>query len=153
MARAHCRSPRNPCVWCVDGLGRSCNAPYVLWITAQCLACLVPLALGQALHELNHPASARPGARGDSSGGVWRPRLPCAANSSPLAVFLLANLLTGAVNLSINTLQVTQHTAVGIVGEWQAGNLCRAHVHGAQWRGQPLPPPAWLPGACSCAGG
>jgi hypothetical protein len=46
-------------------------------------------------------------------------RLMLSFNRNMLALFLAANLLTGAVNLSINTLAVGRWGARSIVGEWQ----------------------------------
>jgi hypothetical protein len=51
-----------------------------------------------------------------SSGGPMR--LMLAFNRNMLALFLLSNLLTGAVNLSVNTLAVGSWTARAIVGEF-----------------------------------
>ena len=59
-------------------------------------------------------------------------RLMLAFNRNMLSLFLLANLLTGGVNLSMNTLTVGSWTARTIVGELRTllplgsnlGSLC-----------------------------
>jgi multisubunit Na+/H+ antiporter MnhC subunit len=53
-------------------------------------------------------------------------RLMLSFNRNMLALFLAANLLTGAVNLSINTLAVGRWGARSIVGEWQMQLGCIA---------------------------
>jgi phosphatidylinositol glycan class W len=57
-----------------------------------------------------------PSSSSSISGGPMR--LMLAFNRNMLALFLIANLLTGAVNLSVNTLAVGSWTARAIVGEW-----------------------------------
>jgi hypothetical protein len=56
-----------------------------------------------------------------SSGGPMR--LMLAFNRNMLALFLIANLLTGAVNLSVNTLEVGPWAARLTVGESSSGRL------------------------------
>lgn len=46
---------------------------------------------------------------------AWSPWLPAAASRSMLAVFLSANVLTGGVNMAINTLAVPDAAARGIL--------------------------------------
>lgn len=81
---------------------RACNAAYVLWILAlnvQCVALFV-------------------GADTLLPGG--QPHLLASVNASMLPVFLGANLLTGAVNLSVNTLDMPDAAAALIVAAYTA---------------------------------
>ena len=78
---------------------RSCNAAYVLWM----------LALNaQSLALLAAVAAALP--------GQPLPRLLQAVNDSMLPVFLVANVLTGGVNLVMDTMAVGGWGARGVVG-------------------------------------
>eukprot|EP00198_Chlamydomonas_reinhardtii_P004288 XP_001693624.1 inositol acyltransferase [Chlamydomonas reinhardtii] len=81
----------------------SCNAAYVLWIAAQLLAGVLPLALAQA-----------------------------AVNSAQLPVFLVANLLTGAVNLSVDTMQVPDWPARAVLGGY-ISTVCAVAVVLQRW--------------------
>lgn len=90
---------------------RSCNAAFVLWTCAMCVWALLLCAATELLS-----AAAPTG----SGGG---PRFAAAFNRNMLLLFLLANLLTGAVNLSINTLRVADSLARVIVG-FYASTLC-----------------------------
>lgn len=82
---------------------RACNATYVLWVAALCTSmiggCLMTEIMGTVL-------------RGSSRG---IPHLLLAVNRNMLLLFLIANLATGAVNMSINTLAVTDWPARAIV--------------------------------------
>ncbi|KAK9819674.1 hypothetical protein WJX72_000961 [[Myrmecia] bisecta] len=77
---------------------RACNASYVLWMLAYNMLMLLLFAAAEVL---------APNAQ-DSS-------LLQALNSHMLPVFLLANVLTGAINMSIDTLAVGDWAARGIV--------------------------------------
>ena len=86
---------------------RLCNLAYVLWVLAQvvftlclCLACNLK----------------RPGLRSALLESI---------NRHPLTVFLLANILTGLVNLTLPTLEAEPCTAVGILSAY-TGIVCAA---------------------------
>lgn len=88
---------------------RACNAAYVLWVLAlnmQCVALFV-------------------GADTLLPGG--QPHLLASVNASMLPVFLGANLLTGAVNLSVNTLAMPDAAAAVIVSSYTV-LLCASAV-------------------------
>ncbi|KAG2443216.1 hypothetical protein HYH02_009290 [Chlamydomonas schloesseri] len=123
---------------------RSCNAAYVMWIAAQLLAGLLPLALAQALAavaaaaatgstvEAPRPLKAAASGAGEEGGEtqrevekaggaaggapMWGPAMLQAINAAQLPVFLTANLLTGAVNLSLDTMQVPDWPARALLG-------------------------------------
>lgn len=97
---------------------RACNLSYVLWVTAQCGATLILLLVTDIVttalastHAARHsvPLTAAAAAVGF--------RVPLAFNRNMLALFLVANLATGAVNLSIDTMAVGDDAARSIVGE------------------------------------
>jgi phosphatidylinositol glycan class W len=94
---------------CVEPVSRrAANATYVLWVTALCVTlvtgCLVSELMGGVLRTASRGA----------------PHLLLALNRNMLALFLAANLMTGAVNLSINTLAVGDWAARGVVGAYLA---------------------------------
>lgn len=100
--------------WAATGLlqptsRRACNAAYVLWMLAlnvQSVALFV-------------------GADVLLPGG--QPHLLASVNASMLPLFLGANLLTGAVNLSVNTLTMPDAAAAAIVASY-AALLCASAV-------------------------
>lgn len=85
---------------------RSCNLAYILWVLALCLATLLVLVLLQIVL----PATAAAA-------------VPAAINRNMLPLFLAANLLTGAVNLSIDTMGVGHWEARVVVGVY-TGCVC-----------------------------
>ncbi|KAF2401655.1 GPI-anchored wall transfer protein [Trichodelitschia bisporula] len=93
---------------------RLANLPYILWVAAfNCLQ----LALCYFAERLCFPE-----VHNTDSGDVERKRarnatspLLHAFNRNGLAVFLLANLLTGAVNLTVRTLDASQLKAMSIL--------------------------------------
>ena len=91
-----------------------CNAAYVLWVLAQ-----VGLALGLAMLRSEFVQQQAP--------------LPLleAINRRPLSVFLLANLLTGAVNLSIDTMDVSDGGAAALLAVYM-GVVCASAGRSAQ---------------------
>ncbi|KAG2497252.1 hypothetical protein HYH03_004836 [Edaphochlamys debaryana] len=128
---------------------RTCNAPYILWIAAQCHAAILPLALWQAVltaaralqavgdkqaagavqvaaaagrgkAEVAEAATQESTQGSTGAGDAVGPRVLLAINRNPLPVFLAANLLTGAVNLRIDTMQVSDWPARAIVGAYMA---------------------------------
>lgn len=90
---------------------RACNAPYVIWMLAYNLLLVLMCAAVQFL------------VGGDSEGPV----LLEAVNNNMMAVFLIANVLTGAVNLLVDTLQVGAWASRGVVLVYMAV-VCGAAV-------------------------
>ena len=93
---------------------RLANAPYVLWIatfnTAQILLFAVVETLAHpSVYRATTPAAERQATE------IATPRVLRDFNASGLLVFLAANLGTGLVNLSINTLKVGPIQAIGIL--------------------------------------
>lgn len=86
---------------------RACNAAYVLWILALNAQCVVLFAAAEV---------ALPGAL---------PHLLLAVSASMLPVFLAANVLTGLINVSINTLAASNLAALLLVSGYTA-LLCAA---------------------------
>ena len=94
---------------------RACNAAYVLWMLAlnvQCVALFVAAELGL------------PGTM---------PHLMLAVSAAMLPFFLAANLLTGALNLAVNTLAATDAAALLLVSGYMA-LLCGGVVTASKWR-------------------
>lgn len=83
---------------------------YVLWVAALCLATLILCLATELLLPAPPGRAAAPPLQ-----------LLSAINRNMLSLFLAANLLTGGVNMAINTLAVGAWAARGIVGEWRAG--------------------------------
>ena len=73
---------------------RFCNAPYVLWVVAMALTILLACAVAEVVSGVVTGVPT-PGA------------VLCSLSEQQLAVFLLANVLTGLVNLSIDTLNAS----------------------------------------------
>lgn len=82
---------------------RLCNAAYVLWVLAQVGLALAVAMARDALHGGGTDTSPPP------------PPLLEAVNRHPLVVFLVANLLTGAVNLSMDTLAASHALAAAVL--------------------------------------
>ncbi len=61
------------------------------------------------------------------AGGLANAWVPMAANRCMLPVFLIANVMTGAVNMSIDTLAVGDWSSRGIVACYM-GAMCAAAV-------------------------
>ena len=98
---------------------RLANLPYVLWVVAFNNAlvlafCLVDTFLFPAFYKAQD-AKAEKEAYDTATSRVLR-----AYNRNGLAVFLLANLLTGLVNMTVRTLYVARVEAVGILGVYMA---------------------------------
>lgn len=81
---------------------RACNAPYVLWMLALNIQTLALFVGADA---------AVPGAS---------PHLLAAAAGAMLPLFLAGNLLTGLVNLSMNTLAASDATAAAVLAAYLA---------------------------------
>ncbi|KAJ5765019.1 hypothetical protein N7520_004578 [Penicillium odoratum] len=93
---------------------RLANMPYVLWVAAfNCaqllLFCLIETVLFPAIHR----SSGKTGEEDRTSFGTSR--ILHAFNHGGLAIFLMANLLTGVVNLSIPTLDINTPQAMIIL--------------------------------------
>lgn len=86
---------------------RACNAAYVLWICALCFAMVIVCMLTEAMGTV---------LRGSCRG---IPHLLVVVNRNMLSLFLAANLLTGLVNMSVNTLAV---------GDWMARAIVVAYM-------------------------
>jgi len=88
---------------------RLCNLAFILWVCAFCGALLLPLLLAQALLPT-----------------TFCPSLPAAFNRNMLPLFLVANLLTGVVNLSMNTLSISDPLALGVISVYATIVCCLA---------------------------
>ena len=88
--------------WLEPTSRRLCNAAYVLWVLAQGLSAIV---LGCVREALVAPATD----------GRTGPPLLDAVNRHPLGVFMFANVLTGAANLTLDTMAVSHALAVAIL--------------------------------------
>ncbi|KPM36761.1 GPI-anchored wall transfer protein 1 [Neonectria ditissima] len=98
---------------------RMANLPYVLWVvafnTVQLFGfCIVDTVFFPAFYNAVDSKSEKE-AYEKATSPVVR-----AYNRNGLAVFLLANLLTGAVNLTVRTLDVTPMATVGILVGYMA---------------------------------
>lgn len=98
---------------------RLANMPYVLWVaafnTAQILLfCVLETAFFPSVHRAQDPETEARSVSHATS------RVLAAFNKNGLALFLLANLLTGAVNLTVPTLDVKTWQAMGILISYAA---------------------------------
>lgn len=104
---------------CIPVSRRLANAPYVLWIGAYNTGQLLMFALVESLvfpsvYQASSAISERQAAI------MATPEILDDYNSGGLLVFLFANLGTGLVNLSIDTLKVNNSQAVGILVTYMA---------------------------------
>ena len=93
---------------------RLANMPYVLWVAAfnnaqLFLFCLIETVCFPAVHRASGPESEAERTSFATS------RIMTAFNKNSLAIFLLANLLTGTVNLSIHTLDASTIQAMAVL--------------------------------------
>ncbi|KAI0020084.1 GWT1-domain-containing protein [Xylariomycetidae sp. FL0641] len=98
----------------MDVSRRLANLPYILWIaafnTAQLLACcLVETVFFPGFYTAADTKSEK------EAYEIATSRVLRSFNRNGLAVFLLANLLTGLVNITVPTLDVTPVVAMGIL--------------------------------------
>lgn len=98
---------------------RMANLPYILWVVAfnsvQILAfCVVDTVLFPAFYKATD-AKAEKEAHDAATSRILR-----AYNRNGLAVFLVANLLTGLVNMTVPTLDVGPLAAMGIIAAYAA---------------------------------
>jgi phosphatidylinositol glycan class W len=93
---------------------RLANMPYVLWVSAFNNAQLFVFCL---IETFCFPAVHRTTTQGSESERVdfATSRIMSAFNKNSLAIFLLANLLTGAVNLSISTIDANTAQAMAVL--------------------------------------
>ncbi|KAI9660048.1 MAG: Glucosaminyl phosphatidylinositol (GlcN-PI) nositol acylation protein [Bathelium mastoideum] len=101
---------------------RLANLPYVLWVisfnTLQLvLFCAIEVALFPGLYKGDDRMTETKKCK-EATSGVLQ-----AFNRNGLAIFLLANLLTGGVNLTVHTIHVHHGTAMGILVTYM-GILC-----------------------------
>lgn len=94
---------------------RLANLPYVLWVNAfnnaqLLLFCVIEAAYFPEAHEAQDS--------GVISGSISR--IMQAFNKNGLAVFLVANLMTGMINLSLNTLDMSSLSAMGVLMAYAA---------------------------------
>ena len=93
---------------------RLANLPYVLWVSAFNVTQLLAFYLVELLFfGRSAPDASRAAEKERHDRSVSR--VLAAFNRNGLAMFLLANLLTGAVNLTIPTLEVGSLAAMGIL--------------------------------------
>lgn len=98
---------------------RLANLPYVFWVSAfNCTQITVFCLIETVLFPGVHKASDRTWERREST--MATSRVLRAFNANGLAIFLLANLLTGMVNLTINTLSVGKEGAMGVLVAYTA---------------------------------
>ena len=93
---------------------RLANLPYVFWVSAFNCAqitvfCLIETILFPGVHKATDKTTER------RESAVATSRVLKAFNTNGLAIFLLANLLTGLVNLTMNTLSVGKEGAMGVL--------------------------------------
>lgn len=106
---------------CIDyrfaGVGvsrRLANLPYVLWVCAFQTGQITLFYLIEAIFFPDvHTAKSK--AEEEERGRAASSRLLRAFNRNGLAIFLLANLLTGLVNLTLPTLRMSDLEAVGVL--------------------------------------
>jgi phosphatidylinositol glycan class W len=94
---------------------RLANMPYVLWVSAFNNAQLFVFCL---IETFCFPAVHRTTTQGSESServDFATSRIMSAFNKNSLAIFLLANLLTGAVNLSISTIDANTAQAMAVL--------------------------------------
>lgn len=98
---------------------RLANLPYVFWVSAfNCTQITVFCAIESVLFPAVHKAADRTSERRESV--MATSRVLRAFNANGLAIFLLANLLTGVVNLTMNTLSVGREEAMGVLVAYAA---------------------------------
>ncbi|KAF2493798.1 GPI-anchored wall transfer protein 1 [Lophium mytilinum] len=98
---------------------RLANLPYFLWVTAfNCgqlaLFCAVETLCFPNLQKADDPLESQKGKEATS-------RILSAFNRNGLALFLLANLLTGLVNMTVPTLHVKPLASMGILVAYISG--------------------------------
>ena len=98
---------------------RLANLPYVFWVSAfNCTQITAFCFIETILFSGVHKAPDRTSERRESA--LANSRVLKAFNANGLAIFLLANLLTGVVNLTMNTLSVGREGAMGVLVAYAA---------------------------------
>jgi phosphatidylinositol glycan class W len=106
------------CLWLVVGVServlepisrRTCNLPYILWLCATCVTLVLPLIAAQPLLP-----------------NGLQPLLVHGFSRNMLGVFLAANLMTGSINLGMDTLAVPDTQARAIVALYMLANCLLA---------------------------
>lgn len=108
---------------------RLANLPYVLWIIAFNDAQLLLYALVEAVGPLYAFSSTKSSFKGGEDilpASKVPSQVLSAFNKNGLAIFLVANLLTGFVNLSVNTLDMSNAGAMGVLILYAAAVTCFA---------------------------
>jgi phosphatidylinositol glycan class W len=95
---------------------RSCNAAYIVWILALGLSLVLPLAVAQISWQLQGNCT-----RSQVEGLQLQPWLPSAANRSMLVVFLISNVLTGLINMLIDTIALEDGISRVLVSVYTVG--------------------------------
>lgn len=97
---------------------RLANLPYVLWIIAFNDAQLLLFALIEAVGPSYTFSTTKSSIEDDTNiqpASEIASKIMTAFNKNGLVIFLIANLLTGLVNLSINTLDMGNTSAMGVL--------------------------------------
>lgn len=98
---------------------RLANLPYVFWVSAfNCTQITVFCLMESLLFPGVHKATDRISERRETT--MATSRVLRAFNANGLAIFLLANLLTGMINLTMDTLSVGSEGAVGVLVAYAA---------------------------------
>lgn len=117
--------------WCVEPSSRRlCNLSYVLWVLAQ-VSIVISLATIGSLLAVTAPIHSGGDERGTTTPLLWD-----ALNRHPLSVFLLANLLTGACNLSMDTTTVGDTAAAAVLSVYMLVVCLAAMLLTARTRAQ-----------------
>ncbi|KAK2799259.1 Glucosaminyl phosphatidylinositol (GlcN-PI) nositol acylation protein [Emmonsiellopsis sp. PD_5] len=93
---------------------RLANMPYVLWVTAfnngqLFLFCLIETLFFPSAHKATDKSSE------EERSDLATSRIMRAFNKNGLPIFLVANLLTGAVNMGMNTLDASKGAAMAVL--------------------------------------
>ncbi|KAJ2903095.1 GPI-anchored wall transfer protein 1 [Zalerion maritima] len=101
----------------LDVSRRMANLPYVLWVAAFNTAQLFVFCLIDSIYfpATYNASDKRTQKEAYESATSWVLR---AYNRNGLALFLIANLLTGLVNLTVRTLEADRLAAIGILGAY-----------------------------------
>lgn len=116
------------------------NLPYVLWVTAynsSFLLCyvLIYMILLQPLHVIDNETTAATQAKVDQLQQTKTPLVLTSLNHSAFVVFLIANLLTGLINILIQTMYTSQMVAIIILTLYVSACLAIATLfHRLRWK-------------------